>query len=194
MPLKTIHIHLSRSHKEMFSCAPQSPQSNMKIPLFLLIGQCGVMTLKINSCLAKRESTGNVQRLCVCRTHIVFCCLEISYSVCGPLYFPPQNDLIKSQRSCGHVIMTVYPQIILYPVRLCQAASCVIVYLGIVFCGGKPQCFCPVSLTGMYTHIHTEFRGITKRQCVQICSDMCFITQPNIKAMQSPQTNSEIGF
>lgn len=118
--------------QKCFHFTPQSPWSNTRIPRCLLIGEWGVMRLKITPCLVREGPCGRATRLCLRRTRFNFC-PQIPNVVSGPFFSPPQNGLIKKPavpRSHGNDKF-VYRK---SPLQswLSQAASCVIVYLAIV--------------------------------------------------------------
>lgn len=110
----------------------------MKIPLCLLIGEWGVMRLKITPCLVREGPCGRAMRVCLRRTRFSIC-PQIPNSVSGPFFSHPQNALIKSQRCCGHMVMTNLFTENLFSHE--QQLPVSLFSLPLFCCSCRPQCF-----------------------------------------------------
>lgn len=166
----------------------------MKIPFCLLIGWCGVMRLKINLCLVRKGPRGGELEMFFvleCVKHGLLLSWNTLLSARTIVYvLPPQNSLIKRQRSCGQVVKTVCSWFILYTVRPFEWLP-VALFIRALLCGDRPQCFLHChSLIGKHTS-HIDTRNNNKPMCTH--SHTHWIMQPKIKALQTPQAHNEMG-
>lgn len=106
-----------------------------------------VKGLKITSCWAKKAQVGDwkcsVQvGMCVCVKHGVSLSWNCFFSQCSYHSSSPTVTLIKSQWSCGPVVMTICPSCFIHS-HLFQESSCPIVYFAVIIDHNK-VCNCSV--------------------------------------------------
>lgn len=124
--------------------------------------------------------------LLVCVKHGLLLSWNTLFSARTIVYvLPPQDGLIKSQRSCGQLVHgSSFIQ------SDCSKQIPVALFIWALFCRDRPQCFLHChSLIGMHT---SRIYEITTNQTTH--SHTHWIMQPKIKPPQTPQAHNEMSF